>query len=105
MGVQVGIQNKIVWGYRLEFRGVQVEFSLGEFRKHSFGLQQSFWRSSKAPVPPLTTRPATRHAEGERMGSVSPASVALFKKCMVVSKLIFWKGELLVSIPMRLKGL
>ena len=61
--------------------------------------------SSKAPVPPCTTLPATRHAEGEVSLSTEPVRVAVFRKFMVVSKLIFCKGELLASSPIRLNGL
>ena len=67
--------------------------------------QYSFCINSKLPVPPFTIRPATRQADGDCKESVSPDIVALFKKCIVVSKLIFWRGELLVSNPILLKAL
>ena len=68
-------------------------------------LQHSGCSSSKQPVPLPTTRPTTSLDDGEANFSVSPDSTAPRRKCVVVSKLIFWKGEAFDSSPTRLNAL
>jgi len=61
--------------------------------------------NSKHPVPPPTTRPTTSLDDGDVRFSVSPDRIAPRRKCVVVSKLIFWNGEALDSMPVLLKAL
>ena len=59
---------------------------------------------SHAPVPNLTTRPATMEDAGEARSSAAPASVASVRKCAAVSKVTFSSGLALLSMPSRFSG-
>ena len=58
----------------------------------------------KHPVPALIAFPVAMHADGDTMESEVPFRMALFKKCVVVSKDICWKGDSMFSIPARFIG-
>ena len=64
-----------------------------------------FCTRSKQPVPISTTLPTTRREAGDVRSSVVPFIVASVRKCAAVSKLIFRKVEVLLSMPMRLHAL
>lgn len=67
--------------------------------------KSSFWWSSNVPVPSSTTLPRTILDAGDDKSSACPFSVASVKKCDAVSKVIFRKVDLLLSIPIRLQAL
>jgi len=56
------------------------------------------------PVPISTTCPRTIFAEGLSSSSTEPFSVASTRNAAAVSKDIFNRGDVLVSIPARLQG-
>jgi hypothetical protein len=60
---------------------------------------------SNAAVPLVEGRPRTMLPEGEVRSSKSPCNAASDMNDAVVSKEALRSGELLVDIPLRLKGL
>ncbi len=63
-----------------------------------------FCSKLKQPVPSSTTRPTTSRDAGEVRSSVVPFIVASVRKCAAVSKLIFRKVEVLLSMPILLQA-
>ncbi len=88
--------NKIIWQHSVHRNSVTMVTG------HTHGWS---FRMVTHPVPPSTSLPVTRQAEGERRRSSSPWIVAALRNFMVVSKLICCSGELLASIPYLLNAL